>query len=99
MAAESNSPDEAAAREPMWLLRPEEVPAGIRLQLTSVLEASELTPEVLEALGHAVRGIQKASKTIPYSCPKLRECGSFKDPIGCPNLVKCTDYAVTSTQV
>jgi hypothetical protein len=75
------------------------MPPGIRLQLSTVVEAQELTPDLIQALGQALEGIQKSVKTIPSSCPKLRECGTFKDPIGCPKLVKCGDFTVATTTV
>lgn len=96
MSDEPRRAEEQSAKEPVWLLAPEEMPTGIRLHLSSVLEAKELTPEVLQALGHAVQGIQKSPKIIPPTCPKLRECGTYKDPLpgGCPNLAKCGQYEV-----
>ena len=99
MSDEPRSAEGQSVSEPAWLLRPEEMPPGVRLQLSTVIEAQELTPDLIHALGQALEGIHKSAKTIPSSCPKLKECGTFKDPIGCPSLTKCGDYTVTTIPV
>ncbi len=89
MESESWSGDED------FLLQPD-LPPGIRVQLSGVVAAPEISTDVLEQLGRAMTQLQKPS-AIPEKpeCGRLRRCGSFRG--GCPNLTHCGTYAPPGT--
>jgi hypothetical protein len=76
-----------------WLLVPD-VPQGVRLQLSSVVEAAEVSPEVLTLLGRAMADLQAAPGLLPgrVTCPKLVKCGNYVG--GCPRLADCENYSL-----
>jgi hypothetical protein len=75
-----------------WLLAPN-LPPGLRLQFTGVVEAPELTPEVLRAFATALEEVQRAitQQVAPDKCDtrcgKLTTCQNRG--IGCPILANC----------
>ena len=89
---------ESAAQGSEWLLSPD-LPQATRLQISSVIEAEQLTPDVMQLLGSAMAEMQKAAtaaSAIPKDgCGRLRSCGSFRG--GCPNLNHCGTYAPPGT--
>ncbi len=86
--------DQSSTEE--WLVAPDVSP-GARLSLGSVIDASQLTPTVLELLGRAMAELQRTA--VPEmkadGCPRLQSCGSYNG--GCPNLTKCGTYAPPGT--
>ena len=89
-----------ALEEAGWILSPD-LPPGIRLQLSTVIEAEQLTPEVFELLGKAMMELQTSEQTEEavaarrVTCPKLRSCDNYVG--GCPYLNKCGNYALKVT--
>jgi hypothetical protein len=79
-----------------FLLQPD-LPPGVRVQLSGVVTAPEITTDVLERLGRAMTQLQQQSSAIPDkpACGRLRRCGSFRG--GCPNLSNCGTYAPPGT--
>jgi len=83
--------DGAAGGE--WLLVPE-VPQGVRLQLSSVVEAAEVSPEILAQLGRIMGELQVHPGGLlgRVTCPKLKSCDSYVG--GCPRLSDCGTYSL-----
>jgi hypothetical protein len=76
-----------------WLISPSLTP-GASLQISSLLEVEQLTPEVLELLAKFTRKLQAIEKPAPPPppCPKLGSCGVFNKP--CPELTFCSSFGV-----
>ncbi|MFI5015217.1 MAG: hypothetical protein ACHQAY_23015 [Hyphomicrobiales bacterium] len=75
-----------------WLIAPNLAP-GARLQISSLLEAEELTPEVLELLAKFTRKLQAIERAAPAAepCPKLDHCDIYAKP--CPELTFCGQFS------
>jgi len=77
-----------------WLISPELTP-GARLQLSSLIEAERLTPEVLELLAKFTKEleqIEKGTPPAPDPCPKLDSCQDYHKP--CTVLTWCGTFSV-----
>jgi hypothetical protein len=88
MSDESSRIESQSVTGPSWLLEPE--PSEARFQLNIVAEATQLTPEVLQALQHAMEQLQKVPADVAAAatkCPRLRVCGQRTGD--CPRLVQC----------
>jgi hypothetical protein len=81
-------------REVEWLISPRELPKGTQLQVSSLIEADRLTPEVLELLGKLAKELQQQKRDKPDPCPKLTACTAFHSPNPCTELTVCTDFTV-----
>jgi hypothetical protein len=80
--ADSNTPNVTGAPSsggPTWLLAPAELPPGVQLSLTAVVEATDLKPEVMQALVHVAQEVQRSASTPkPQArCSALVSCGDF----------------------
>jgi len=84
-----------APREAEWLLVPD-VPPGVRLQLSNVVEAQQLTPEVLQLLGQAMTELQRSAAALPQArgCGQLTSCDNLVGD--CPKLQRCGAYLPTA---
>ena len=92
MTTEQNQPEQLVPRkEPEWLLSPN-LPPGARLQISSLIEAERLTPEVLELLAKFMKDLQKIERQQARidPCPKLDVCEVHKGP--CSVLTSCGTY-------
>src|SRR6266496_4444695 len=73
-----------------WLMAPE-ASDETGLFIRGVLEASQLTPQVLQALGRAMEEIQKSvenqAKAGGSHCPHFQTCGTYVSP-DCVRLTK-----------
>ncbi|MFI5015216.1 MAG: hypothetical protein ACHQAY_23010 [Hyphomicrobiales bacterium] len=76
-----------------WLISPQ-LPAGARLQLSSILDAERLSPEVLELLAKFTKDLQQLEKDKPPTdpCPKLEQCQDYHKP--CTVLTYCGTFSV-----
>jgi hypothetical protein len=78
---------------PAWLLAPADLPTGVQFALTAVVEASEISPDVMQALTQVAQAIQQASgDALPQArcgaltscdnmtgdCGRLRHCGTYR---------------------
>jgi hypothetical protein len=81
-----------------FLIQPD-LPPGVRIQIDSVIEAQQLTPEVIGILTNAMSEMQTraAASSIPTGgCPRLQVCsGTYRG--GCPRLHTCGTYAPPGT--
>ena len=77
---------------PDWLVPPG-VPPGTTVELTTVIKAGGLTPEVFELLGQLARDAEAAARSDEVagpSCPNLTHCHIFHDHgQTCPVLESC----------
>ena len=95
--AQSDQQDPAAREaSPNWLIAPELSP-GARVQISSVLEAEQLTPQVLELLAKFMKELQQIERGAPpvEPCPVLNDCKDYHHP--CPNLTWCGKFWVKAT--
>jgi hypothetical protein len=91
--AMSGSATGAHGGGPSWLLAPGDLPPGVQLTLTTVLEETELRPEVLQALAQVAQEIQRSpAAALPQAkcgpltscdnmtgdCGRLRHCGTYR---------------------
>jgi hypothetical protein len=90
---EPNQQEQSVARhDPEWLLSPS-LPPGARLQISSLIEAEQLTPEVLELLAKFMKDLQQIEKKpAPDPCPKLEVCEVHKGP--CSALTSCGTFTL-----
>jgi len=79
---------------PSWLLAPGDLPSGVQFTLTTVVEATELRPEVMQALTHVAQEIQRSSETaLPQArCGALTVCDNMTG--NCDRLRHCGTYSV-----
>lgn len=99
--ADSNSPSQAAPNVtggpspggPTWLLAPGELPPGVQFSLTAVVEATELRPEVMQALVHVAQEVQRSASTPKpqAKCGALVSCGDFNGD-ECSRLRTCGTF-------
>lgn len=77
-----------------WLMAPD-VPPGALVQISRVIEADELTPEVVQVLSGAMNELQQraAARPKPTGCPRLVNCGVNSGP--CPRLRSCGERSET----
>jgi hypothetical protein len=72
---------------------------GIQMQISTIVEAEHVTPDVIRLLGEAMaelQGVSRAKSEIPRDgCQRLKKCGHFRG--GCPNLAHCGTYAPPGT--
>jgi hypothetical protein len=68
------------------------LPAGARLQLSSVIDAERLTPEVFELLAKFMKELQQIEKGTPPvdPCPNLTGCQTYNKP--CSALESCGKF-------
>ena len=91
---EPNQQERSVARhDPEWLLSPS-LPPGARLQISSLMEAEQLTPEVLELLAKFMKDLQQIEKEKPPTdpCPKLETCETHKG--SCSVLTSCGTFTL-----
>jgi hypothetical protein len=75
-----------------WLISPD-LTEGARLQVSSLIEAEELTPEVLELLAKFMKKLRRLDKAPPTDpCPKLETCQTYSKP--CTVLTSCGSFSV-----
>jgi hypothetical protein len=92
-AFDDSSEKSSTLSEMRWLLPPNLLP-GTRLQLTSLIKADSVTPEVLDALTKFMMELQSSSQVEDSdggSCAVLVSCGNFSG--GCTGLASCGAYA------
>jgi len=85
-----------ARRDVEWLISPD-LPSGVRLQLSSVLDSERLNPEVLQLLAKFMKELQQVAKDTPPTdpCPKLEQCQDYHKP--CTVLTYCGSFGVKVT--
>jgi hypothetical protein len=93
MSEEPRSFQSQGVSGPEWLLEPP--PSGVRLQLTTVAESKELTPEVIQALHTILEQLQKQRAQQPRAiaeagCPQLASCREYSGD--CNRLRNCGNY-------
>jgi hypothetical protein len=82
---------ELSDRRSEWLVEPQG--SGIRVHVSGVAEADEMTPDVLRALLEGLDMIQKtglARPKPPRECPELNSCQEYTGT--CPHLVSCGTF-------
>jgi hypothetical protein len=84
MAAAVPQNPEASRAGTGWLVPPD-TPSGLHIDLDGLIEAEQLSPEVISLLGKVMAELQRAAKV------------SAKDP--CPKLSSCTDYTGDCTKL
>jgi hypothetical protein len=75
-----------------WLVSPD-LPSGVQLQISSLIEAENLTPEVIALLAKLMAELQQTAKVAAANpCPKLSTCQEFTGD--CTKLEFCGTYKV-----
>lgn len=75
-----------------WLISPD-LTDEVRLQISSLIEAEEMTPEVLELLAKFMKKLQRLDKAPPTDpCPKLEICQAYTK--SCTVLTYCGSFSV-----
>lgn len=75
-----------------WIVPPETLP-GLHLHLDSLIEADQLSPEVIALLGKLMMELQQAAQAVANKgCPKLASCQEFTGD--CTKLEFCGTYKV-----
>jgi hypothetical protein len=80
-------------QRPQWLIAPA-LTQGTRLEISGLIEADELTPEVLELLAKFARKLERLERDKPPidPCPKLESCGDYHH--ACTILTFCGLFSV-----
>jgi hypothetical protein len=83
----------SSARDAQWLISPQ-LPTGARLQLSSILDAERLSPEVLELLAKFTKDLHQLERDTPPidPCPKLETCQDYHKT--CTILTYCGNFGV-----
>jgi hypothetical protein len=75
-----------------WLVPPD-TPSGLHIQLDGLIDAGQLSPEVIALLGKLMAELQQAAKIAAKDpCPKLASCQEFTGD--CTKLEICGTYKV-----
>lgn len=95
MTQPNDQPRPSAAQNAQWLISPQ-LPQGARLQLSSILDADRLSPEVLELLAKFTKDLQDIERKAPVPpvdpCPKLETCQDYHKT--CTVLTYCGNFSV-----
>jgi hypothetical protein len=95
MAQSEEQAGRSAAREPSanWLIAPQLSP-GARLQISGVIDAEQLTPDVLNLLAKFMKDLEQIERSAPpvETCPKLQSCDDYHHL--CPELNWCGKFWV-----
>jgi hypothetical protein len=88
MTDEPKSPKGQSSGEVAWLVPPP-LSTTTRFQISTVIDAAELTPEVLALLSEAMRALKDAKSVdgAIFDCAVLRSCGVNTEH--CPRLEQC----------
>jgi hypothetical protein len=80
-------------QRPEWLIAPDMTP-GARLEISGLIEADALTPEVLELLAKFARKLERLEKDKPPidPCPTLDTCLNYHK--ACTVLAHCGVFSV-----
>ena len=82
-----------ASRTGMGWLLPPDTPSGLHIQLDGLIEADQLSPEVITLLGKLMAELQQAARILANkACPKLASCQEFTGD--CSKLEFCGTYKV-----
>ena len=92
MAAAASQPPEASRTATGWLVPPD-TPSGLHIQLDGLIEAEQLSPEIITLLGKLMAELQQAAKVMAAKgCPKLSSCLEYTGD--CSKLTDCGTYKV-----
>ena len=92
MTPSATEPAESSRVSMGWLVPPD-TPSGLHIQLDGLIEAEQLSPQVVTLLGQLMTELQQAARVLANkACPKLSSCQEFTGD--CSKLEFCGTYKV-----